>query len=177
MPLFVFRTGILAVTVTAVALAAGAADAQQEITSDFVLCQQIPDLANRMACFNLALEKLRTRNRNELPPPEYQRDPDEITPDRGQQEQQSSLPTRRDSQRAVAPRSGSIVAAVVRHWLDDFGNFRVELENGQIWKETKASNYRLPGGNMVAEISKSLMGGYKLKIQGKKGFARVQPMN
>lgn len=177
MPLFAFRIGILAVAVTAVTLAAGAADAQAESPGDFVLCEQVPDMANRMACFNLALEKLRSRKRNAPPPPQYPREPDETTPDRGHQEKQSSLPMRPESPRAVAPRARSIVAGVVRHWRDDFGNFRVELENGQIWKETKASNYRLPGGNMIAEISKSLMGGYKLKIQGKKGFARVQPMN
>jgi hypothetical protein len=49
------------------------------------------------------------------------------------------------------------------------------LENGQIWRETTGSTYRgILRSGFEVEIRKSLMGGYRLTIDGRTGFFVVQ---
>ena len=75
----------------------------------------------------------------------------------------------------------TLVSGVNRFWYTAYDKKLVmELNNGQIWMETRGSEYRGPRERAVdpksltVEIKQSRLGGYRLKIQGKKGFARVR---
>ena len=245
----VFVFGTLAIAGAGLVALSVPAAAQQDQFGDFLRCEKFGDPAERVACFDGALEKLKARR---APAPERASNPqeaeilaDETGLDAGRAEREAeradrearradreaeradreaeradreteranreaeraALATERGDHAAAAPSgedidvskapgrgddsfasagtllfaSGKIVSRVARHWQDEHGFFRVELDNGQIWREapnSRQDKYRLPGGDMVAEISRTMLGGFRLRIQGQRrqNYARVRPV-
>jgi hypothetical protein len=83
-------------------------------------------------------------------------------------------------------------ATVVRSWINNDGRFSVELDNGQVWRETeisqtryqgdndmvfgapRSSTGRLPKAGRTVEISEGRMSGYRMKIEGIRQAAWVR---
>ncbi len=71
--------------------------------------------------------------------------------------------------------SGS--AAIVRVWRNLDGRFSVELDNGQVWRETEGSRVGMPKVGSAVEVVTGAFGSYRMKIDGIPREARVRRTN
>ena len=67
----------------------------------------------------------------------------------------------KDQEQDVEP----IQATIVRSWRNSDGRFSVELDNGQVWRETQGTRVGLPKEGRSVNISKGRFGGYRMKIE------------
>ncbi|MCI0517171.1 MAG: hypothetical protein L0Y45_04980 [Woeseiaceae bacterium] len=68
-------------------------------------------------------------------------------------------------------------AAIVRVWQNLDGRFSVELDNGQVWRETEGSRVGMPKVGNAVEVSRAAFGSYQMKIDGIARKARVRRTN
>ena len=68
----------------------------------------------------------------------------------------------------------TLVADVVRHWENQFGQLVVKLDNGQVWTEVFGHVAQVPKGSVSVEISEGRLGGYRMRINNKVGLIRVK---
>ena len=71
--------------------------------------------------------------------------------------------------------TGSAVITSVRENLD--GRFTVELDNGEVWRETEGSRVGMPKEGASIRISRGAFGSYRMKIDGIPREARVRQVN
>lgn len=71
--------------------------------------------------------------------------------------------------------TGSAVITGVRENLD--GRFTVELDNGEVWRETEGSRVGMPAEGAGVTISRGVFGSYRMKIEGIPREARVRQVN
>ncbi len=68
-----------------------------------------------------------------------------------------------------------ILAMIVRSWRNHDDRFSVELNNGQVWRETQGSRVgRMPREGRSVKISEGRFGGYRMKIDGIPSVAWVR---
>ena len=65
----------------------------------------------------------------------------------------------------------SIHAKIVRVWATTGRHFAVELDNGQVWRETERARARMPRKGLSVEISKESLGSYRMKYENSNRFA------
>jgi len=68
----------------------------------------------------------------------------------------------------------SIQATIVDVWKTADQRFAIELDNGQIWRETSGSRIAMPKKGRAVEISKGRFGGYRMKVEKIKRLASVR---
>jgi hypothetical protein len=68
-------------------------------------------------------------------------------------------------------------ATIVKVRQHHDGRFSVELNNGQIWRETQGSKVRTPKAGQLVEVRKGKVGGYRMKIEGVPSLASVRLTN
>jgi hypothetical protein len=69
----------------------------------------------------------------------------------------------------------SLQATVVDAWPTIDGRFEVQLDNGQVWRETERTRIgRLPKEGTQVVISKAVLGGYRMKIGNNNRLAGVR---
>lgn len=57
-------------------------------------------------------------------------------------------------------------AVIVRVWENYDGRFTVELDNGNVWRETQGTRVGIPEVGAKVEVTRSLFGAYRMKIDG-----------
>ena len=57
-------------------------------------------------------------------------------------------------------------AVIVRVWENYDGRFTVELDNGHVWRETQGTRVGIPDVGARVEVTRSLFGAYRMKIDG-----------
>ena len=68
-----------------------------------------------------------------------------------------------------------IQATIVRSWRNHDDRFSVELDNGQVWRETQGTRVgREPKEGRSVKISEGRFGGYRMKIDGIPSVAWVR---
>ena len=67
-----------------------------------------------------------------------------------------------------------IQATIVRSWRNHDERFSVELDNGQVWRETQGTRVGLPKEGRSVEISEGRFGGYRMKIENIRKIAWVR---
>ena len=71
--------------------------------------------------------------------------------------------------------SGS--ARIARVWENLDGRFSVELDNGQVWRETEGTRVGMPDAGAAVKVTRSLFGSYRMKIDGIPRVAWVRPID
>ncbi len=172
------------------------AHAQNSNNDDLLACDAIEDQRDKLKCFNDIVNRLRSQmDGPSLVSPRAGHD-DGMA---GVSEQKNSVTSAMGSAAnektpGTAPderdnfgfpnldnNKFTLVMGVNRFWYSYDKKLVLELTNGQIWMETKSSSYRnrpreraVDPHTLTVEIEEGRVGGYRLKIQGKKGFARVK---
>lgn len=67
-----------------------------------------------------------------------------------------------------------IKATIVRSWRTTDGHFAVELDNGQVWRETAGTRVGQPKVGRSVEISNGRFGGSRMKIENMPSLAWVR---
>lgn len=68
----------------------------------------------------------------------------------------------------------SISATIVRSWRNHDGRFSVELDNGQIWRETQGTRVGFPKEGKSVEVFEGRFGGYRMRIEDIRKIAWVR---
>ncbi len=68
----------------------------------------------------------------------------------------------------------NIEATIVRSWKNYDERFSVELDNGQIWRETQGTRVGQPKVGKSVKITKARWGGYRMKVENIKRIAWVR---
>lgn len=166
--------------------AGDSARAQDEDTeSELLACDSIEDEAERIQCFNDLVERLRTQGGSAPSPAPAERNapagagalPEVTAP--GRERPAAPAPVDADPHENFGfPESNAererMTAHITRWERDPVGKIVFWLDNGQIWKETKSSDFPLHGEADRAVIYESWMSGYRLEVDGFHGFARVR---
>ncbi len=71
----------------------------------------------------------------------------------------------------------NVTAVIVRVWQNLDGRFSVELDNGQVWRETEGSRVGMPKAGSAVEVSTAALGSHQMKIDGIARKARVRRTN
>lgn len=154
--------------------------AEGEITEQLLVCDDVIDLTERLTCFNAIVDNLKAAlvvpvadspstsvSATEAPDvapaasPEIDDFGSEGIVSRSAQEEESS---------AV----DNIEATIVRSWRNHDGRFSVELDNGQIWRETQGTRVGQPKVETSVKISRGRFGGYRMKFEHIKRVAWVR---
>lgn len=139
------------------------ADDISRILSPFQQCSSIQNPSDKLACFEVALEKEEERL-------------DEIEQNRKKNAAgQFGLPDRQNSIRENNPHTEDKVETTLKDVFLDQAKKRVFLlENGQVWKEMSNSTLRVPlhAGTLIS-IQKGGIGGYRLRADEKTGYVAV----
>jgi hypothetical protein len=147
--------------------------AQDGESSLYARCAQIADDAERLACFDstYAQETQLLAERNAAEERE--------TEDRfGLSDKQLSEREERETGEAFVAVNGEITAGVSEIYTDNRSKKRLfVLDNGQIWSETRiARMQRAPRVGQEVTISEATFGGYRLRVDGRRGFVDVKRM-
>lgn len=163
------------------ALTPTSALAQDDAAGEVLACDRINDPSDRLACFGDLADRLRqggARASRVVPP----RPATLEAPSSASRSANSAVnpatstdddfgrdsiknKTGQDKERAKKKRDERLSASIVRRWKTADGHFAVELDNGQIWRETDGSKVRIPKRSTSVEIYRGRFGGYRMKIE------------
>lgn len=68
-------------------------------------------------------------------------------------------------------------ARIAQVWENLDGRFSVELDNGQVWRETEGTRVGMPERGAAVKVTRSLFGSYRMKIDGVPRVAWVRPID
>lgn len=71
----------------------------------------------------------------------------------------------------------NLSATIVRAWRNHDGRFSVELNNGQVWRETQGTRVGMPKEGKSVEIFEGRFGGYRMRIEDIRRIAWVRRTN
>jgi hypothetical protein len=170
------------------------ATAAQEVADELVLCMQHREDAARLACFDrlarratAALESgaslgAQSADARRAPPRAAPPDapaapasaertaPGPVAP-ASTPEAEFGLER---SRTAKAERADSIRSRIPGEFLGWEGNTIFELENGQVWRQTDSTRVGLRLTNPEVEISRGILGGFFLSVEGLNRRVRVE---
>ncbi|MDA0993999.1 MAG: hypothetical protein O3A13_10270 [Proteobacteria bacterium] len=88
----------------------------------------------------------------------------------------STMTVETELQESDAPESDAEIvhATIMRVWRTSDGRFAVELDNGQVWRETEGSRVGRPKAGKSVEISDGRFGGNRMKIESVPRIAWVR---
>lgn len=164
-------TKAAALTTTAVAAIAATvafapervlAGAGSETEARLLACAEIDNQTDKLACFDSVAESLRQGSAG----------PEADGPPASGPDSVSGSAAEGDAKKEVSPADGEkeqeeepIQATVVRSWQNHDGRFSVELDNGQVWRETQGTRVGQPEQGDSVEISTGPFGSYRMKIE------------
>jgi len=126
--------------------------AENSLTQQLLLCDDVVDLTERLTCFNVVVDGLGEEPVTAL-------------------ESVTEMPAADESEKLKpdVPKEKLIVvdnikATIVRSWKNHDGRFSVELDTGEVWRETQGTRVGLPKKGVSVEISTGRWGGYRMKI-------------
>lgn len=178
-------TAAAALAFLAFAMAAPAAHAQDaresRLLAPFAECGSISENAERLACFDMALDRL-----PEIRAAEERRDAQLSADTFGLTQRE-----RQDAGPGPVADAGAEAAYAAGLDRDEEGNFTMTMtiedvlvnemrstvilfDNGQLWRETGNGNLRGLRPGWEATISSSDFGGYRLRVPNRNGFMGVQ---
>ncbi len=170
--------------------------AEGEITEQLLVCDDVIDLTERLTCFNAIVDNLKAAlvvpAANSPSTSVYATEAPDVAPteapDVAPTEARDVAPpaspeiddfgsegivsrsTREEESSAV----DHIEATIVRSWRNHDGRFSVELDNGQIWRETQGTRVGQPKVETSVKISTGRFGGYRMKFENIKRVAWVR---
>lgn len=197
---------IFAALLTAVSIAPAGAEslAENEITEQLLVCDEVVDLTRRLTCFNAIVDKLKvvpnkpvakaqaksvsaaTEQTTSVPAVKV---PSEPVPAAKAPVVVPSAPTeiddfgnedivakelKKEEKEEKSSAVDNVQATVVRSWRNHDGRFSVELDNGQIWRETQGTRARLPKKGVAVTIKTGRVGGYRMKFENINQLAWVR---
>lgn len=151
-----------------------------EITKQLLLCDDVIEVSERLTCFNAIVDSLKT-----APILPAERNPAEsvsiseapvVAPTVASEvadfgsEGIASKSTREKESSVV----DNIEATIVRSWKNYDERFSVELDNGQIWRETQGTRVGQPKVGKSVKITTGRWGGYRMKVENIKRIAWVR---
>ena len=174
------RIAALALVSMTAALPLHAQDAESDgIEARLAACDKFTEPDERLACFNAVARSLKkaTAETVEQPPvtpaakPEVSGIPAAVPktetelPKSGTDDfgRDSMKPDRDEKERKRDESSQAVIAGVRQH---HDRRFSVELDNGQVWRETEGSRVGVPKVGRAVQITKGSLGGYRMKIDG-----------
>lgn len=157
-------------------------DVGGETERRLLACDQISAPAEKLACFDAVVESLST------PPVEPAVSPPPATPPRpapsdsispaepgeARARREDVTTARREDTPEDDGNSEGFQATIVRVWENFDGRFSVELDNGQVWRETQGTRVGMPAEGDSVEVSKGIFGSYRMKIESITPIARVR---
>lgn len=165
-----------------IAMPVAAKTPEEKILAPFDQCKELQDDGKRLACFDSALAVARTAVTAERDA-RRQRRKEDFGLSALQIESQDATIAKSDPQEATKRKSEreEIEPSTIVSVLSDVLVSRATnkqtflLENGQLWRETSNGGLKLrPKAGQNVTISKSTLGGFKLRAQNKKGFLFVR---
>lgn len=178
------ETAALAVVIT-LALACGPVvafgeqeDSADMATQDRIACAEMSNPEEQLACFDTAVENLSAPAQTANPEPESNASDRragliEAYEAPSVSESQSLYRHTEELQFAMlTPFKATVVS--VRIYSD--GRFSVELDNGDVWRETEGSKVRTPKPGDSVEVRKGAGSGYRMKVDGIPRVAWVRLM-
>jgi hypothetical protein len=184
--------------ILATALLAGGASlkatAQDKVADEMLLCMQLRDDAERLACFDRlsrrsaeALERGRrlgapatpeSGRAGERAPGEGAARAAEARPDAPERRAEPADPAARfgfaSSRAERAEQPDSIRSRVPGLFLGWTGETVFRLENGQVWRQTEPGSFGVRLQDPEVEISRGWLGGYFLSVEGLNRRVRVE---
>ncbi len=86
-----------------------------------------------------------------------------------------SMPQEDEQEQAVEDEPvTNLSATIVRAWRNHDGRFSVELNNGQVWRETQGTRVGMPKEGRSVEIFEGRFGGYRMRIEDIRSIAWVR---
>lgn len=165
-----------------IAIPVSAKSPEEKILLPFQQCKDLQDDSKRLSCFDSALAEARTTVTAERNARQQRRKedfgltaPQIEAQDRNLAQTNPEEVKQRQSEREEIEPSKiiSILSDVLVSRTTNKQTFL--LENGQLWRETSSSVIKLrPKAGQTITISKSTLGGFKLKAENKKGFLNVR---
>lgn len=182
-----------ALVATPLASQAQDSDARDELLA----CDTLKSPEERLKCFNLILEKLKTGQANRKPANKAKPSSEPKPEDSSSKAENPKNSTTPNQPKNIKPETDdtfgftkaqinqknqnkrtqpqSLTATVKRHWRNYAGQYTMVLENGQVWTAASGNYKKLPKkGKITVEIKKGSMGGFRMKINGGKRAYRVK---
>lgn len=155
------------------------------IERQLLVCDAVADLSQRLVCFdsvvdNLELDQTATETTKLTESPVVVKEGlatagVAVTPEIATVTVSEAPVVAADEDPGEEDLSGT--ATIVRVWQNLDGRFSVELDNGQVWRETEGSRVGMPKAGSAVEISTAALGSYQMKIDGIARKARVRRTN
>lgn len=149
---------------------------QNDVNARLLACDKLLHSSDRLACFNDVAASLKQKP-SELAvsvPTESAPDPDPspaAVPPGAEMDDfgRDSMPVERQAREKEKRKNvEEIQATIVRSWRNHDERFSVELDNGQVWRETpgKTRYSLLPKEGRSVKIYVGGLGGYRMKVDG-----------
>ena len=156
--------------------------AEGEVTKQILLCDDVVEVSERLACFNAIVDSLEAApivpaaknpaasvSISEAPVVASTAAPE--IDDFGSEGIASRSNKEKEEESSVVD---TIEATIVRSWKNHDERFSVELDNGQIWRETQGTRVGQPKAGKSVKITKGRWGGYRMKVENIKKIAWVR---
>ena len=156
------------------AVSANAASPEEEILEPFEKCKSIGDDTQRLACFDAAASTARTIAVEKRDKRRVRQKEDFGLSGLDLAKRDEKAPDR------VAERNELEPDQITAKLTDAYTNMKTGrriflLDNGQIWREVSGSKMRrAPKAGAAITVKKGGFGSFKLRAEGKKGFAAVK---
>ena len=149
----------------------GEAAIRDDVMRNAFGCNSLPDERSWLACFYAAAAPARSRlglasapqDARPLPPP---------APMRPAPEFGLHAPP------PPAATADHIAARMTSYEFNQYGNFTVRLDNGQVWQQMSGDDvtarWTLPPGKYAVRISRGVLGSYNFQVRNNPGLFRVQ---
>ncbi|WP_299191411.1 hypothetical protein [uncultured Erythrobacter sp.] len=148
-----------------------AAAAQNSDESVYAPCAQIADDSQRLACFDATYAR-----ETELLAQQAEEGRQETAANFGLSAVQIEQRNIAEGNPDAVAENGQISGSVVEIYTDNRSNKRLFiLDNGQIWAETQVSRMqRHPRLGAQVTVSEASFGGYRLRVDGRRGYVDVR---
>ena len=167
-------------TIASAAPASAQVLAEGVVTKQLLLCDDVIEVSERLTCFNAIVDSLKA-----APIVPAARKPAEsVSVSEAPVVASTAAPETDDfgsegvASRSTREKKSSVVdnieATIVRSWKNYDERFSVELDNGQIWRETQGTRVGQPKVGKSVKITKGRWGGYRMKVENIKRIAWVR---
>lgn len=167
-------------TIASAAPAVAQVLAKGEVTKQLFLCDDVIEESQRLSCFNAIVDKLKAAviapaAKNPADSASVPETPVVASIAAPQIDDFGSVDVASRSTREKESNVvDSIQAMIVRSWRNRDGRFSVELDNGQIWRETQGTRVGQPKVDKSVKITTGRWGGYRMKVENIKRIAWVR---
>lgn len=160
-------------TAAIITLVMAPVSARDTYQKDFQACGNLEDDTERLNCFDLALKKM-NRQTEETKIAEKKRTEDDFG-FTARDLRERGIDDEGNGNDGQEERPAGAVSKLADVYSSSRGGRLFILENGQIWQQTNISSYggTISKGDAVS-INRGAIGGYRMRIEGKRGFIGVK---